>query len=120
MSWLRNHIRHYVVRGIRAIVKAQRELKTGGVLREPFSGKIVWYDAKPSVLDIPRRPINLRPAKGFKTKEQGLVWTALNSFNAPMPGLLRAVAMSKLPGPIFPQRADALGLESLGTESTTS
>lgn len=63
MSWIRNHVRHYVVPALKA------------------------YAKRPSFTDLhdeKHKPINMRPAHGCKHKELGLILAACRCFNLPL------------------------------------
>jgi hypothetical protein len=85
MSWLRNHIRCFVVPGLKALAKAR------GPLYKPALWSS-WLDYSPkeeaSILASDVRPLNisLRPSKKCKYTEAGLVYSAVCSFFRDVPG----------------------------------
>ncbi len=70
MSWIHNHTRHYIVPGLFAIAAAHRKLNPD---------QRFWSMQDVNVVDRPRTVRNIRPARGPKTKELGMIWAALTS-----------------------------------------
>lgn len=97
MSWIRNHVRHFVVPGIFAIAEAHRK-------KQP--NPTFWSKQDHNLVDKKYPVRNLRPARGLPNKELGLVWTALRSvgYEPYMNGITRSMVQKMDVSPAIPNR----------------
>jgi len=105
VSWIRNHTRHYIVPALKAYAKAIREapIPVPGyleTLREPDL----------SLIDVKHPPVNMRPARGCKYKEYGLVLAACKCFGVPLSSLQEKMLHIGLHRRVFGYRVGQLGM----------
>lgn len=102
-SWLRNHVRHWVVPGLKLLAKNHRQdLQESGHYFKTISIAADKGRPQPTTQDLldittadDYKPIGLRPSKRCKRPEAGLVYAAVSSFYPRHP-LLRARALEIL------------------------
>jgi len=100
MSWLRNHIRCFVVPGLKALSESK-----GPLCKPTWS----WMEGvtRTSISSSSIHPlkVNLRPSKKCKYTEAGLVYSAICSFFREEPHIAKKVGYSKTPEKSFKKQA---------------